>query len=237
MQRWGYVSGTDFSAGDVTALDAINSAVMGGYWPDTINRDAVLDEIAGSAGAWWGPDRLNVFRFQQFAAPAGAPTFVITANQILSLDPVMANDVGRGVPAWRSILRWGRNYTVQAGDLAAAVAPARRAFVELEYRDAKYEDAAVLVAHLLAQEVSEDSLYAVQGDAQTEVQRRQGIRGVRRRVYTAVVELNDTTAAAELFDQPQLVYPRFGISGGMLLRILGIDPAPARKRVTLTLWG
>lgn len=237
LQRWGYVSGTDFSAADIVAFDALNSAVMGAYWADDINRDAILDELAGSAGAWWGPDRLNVFRFQQFAEASGAPALALTANQILSLEPTPPNDVGRGVPTWRSILRWGRNYTVQGDALAAGVTAARRAVVEVEYREAKDEDAAVQTAHLLAQEVSEDSLYVAEADAITEVQRRQGIRGVQRRVYSAVVELDDDVAAADLFDVAQLVYPRFGLSGGQLFRILGADPAPAKKQATLTLWG
>jgi hypothetical protein len=239
MQRFGYVSGTDFSAADITAADIANGAEAGWFWSEEIKRSAAIDEIAGSGGFWWGPDNQSLFRFQQFTLPSGPSDFAFTANSLKKpLDTIETNDDDRGLPAWRSILRWGRNYTPQNGsDLAGGVTDARRAFVALEWREAKDEDASVQTVHPLAPEISEDSGFANQADAIAEVQRRQVIRGIARLMLTAVVELNDDNADADLFDTVDLTHQRFGLSAGKQFRILGIDPNPAKKEATLIIWG
>lgn len=112
----GKVSG-DWSSSDVTALDtATGSAVCGDwiYGDDTIAD--VLDRIAASAGAWWGPDRTGVYRIQQLTAPAGTAAYTITANDAQQpLARLAITDDTKGLPPWRSIVQYKRNFAVQPG--------------------------------------------------------------------------------------------------------------------------
>ena len=111
---------SDYEAGDITALDAANPAVLG-FWTD---GDATIGDVATrvakSVGAWWGVDRAGKFRIKRLviAQPNnGARTF--TADHLLRpLARQAAND--DRVPVKRLVLRYRENHTIQsasAGDV------------------------------------------------------------------------------------------------------------------------
>jgi hypothetical protein len=100
-------------------------------------------------------------------------------------------------------------------------------------------DVAVQTAHLLAGSTEEDTLYTNAADAQAEADRRQTLRGVQRSAFRVVVPMHDTDRnyeAIPLGAVGTLSHPRFGLSGGVLVRVIGIEPNAAARQLTLTLW-
>lgn len=241
LTKAGYSPG-DWSASDITALDTAENAEQGLYLRGTESVASVLDALAGSVGAWWGVDAAGVIRVQQLAAPSGSSTFTITEYDTLGIDRLASSDPLLGLPTTRTTLRYARNYAVQRDGLAGAVTAARRAELGREWKEAVDEDATVLTTHLLARRVVADTLYVTQADALAEAQRRQTLFGTQRSAYRVTVPLVGADglatafAALELGQVGTLSHPRFGLSGGVLVRVLGIAPDLRAKTITLTLW-
>ena len=115
LQRAGKVTG-DWSASDVTALDTAASGACGYWTMEEVDYADALDEIAASPLAWWGANVAGVYRIQQLSAPAGTAALQITANDLAKpLARLAVSDATRGLPSWRTILRYQRNYAVQVG--------------------------------------------------------------------------------------------------------------------------
>ena len=243
LTRQGYPL-AQWNEDDLTALDTAIDDVTG-LWigpDDNPTVAGTVDRIAQSAGAWWGQDNDGILRIKQFTAPSGSAVATLTENDIISLGRVQPNDAGRGLPSWRSILRYQRNHTVQMGDLAGGVSDARRAFLAREYREAKYEDATVQVAHLLAPEIIEECLIDASADAIAEATRRQALRGTDRDVFEIEVG-RERAAGVDLGDVVTVTHSRFGLSAGVDFRVIGHEdrytPAAAGAlaiTTSLTLW-
>lgn len=229
-------SASDWVAADFTALDtADGSAVHGLYVTGDTTVSDCLEALAGSVGAFWTLDNLGRFRVQQLAAPSGSPTFTITDDTCLTLSRLTAADPLAGIPSYRTTLRYNRNYSVQRDGLAGGVSAARRAELAREWQEVVETDASVQTAHLLAQAIVDDSTYADSAAAQSEATRRQALRGVMRHAYQVTVSLDDY-ASVDLGDVGTLSVSRFGLSGGQLVRVLGVEPRGRERTVTLVLW-
>jgi hypothetical protein len=234
MTRAGY--GGDYSTSDVAALDAANDSVIGYFADSETTYERALDEVAASVGAWWGPDRTGTFRIKQLTAPSGTPAIRLTANDLLKApERISTLDQGRGLPSYRTTVRYAKNWTVQT-DLAGGVDEARRARLAKEWLEVSSADTDVQDAHLLAPETIEDSLlYAVSG-ASAEAARRQTLRGIRGDRFTLQVPLNDETESLDLGDVIELSHPRFGLENGKLFRVLSVDPDANQRSITLGIW-
>lgn len=241
----------NYIASDLTTLQITNDALVG-YWTNEETTFAdVLDAYAMTLGLWWGTDYGGRIRVQQFLAPAGPAVVSFTENDIKkgSLTRVAATDETKGLPSWRTIVRYARNYFVQSGGIAGGfieleaetqggpVTAARRAFISQEWREVKTDNTAVQTVHLLAAQTAEESLFQYQYDAQLEADRRQTLRGTLRNRFQIEVQLNDESLLADLGTTISLSHPRYGLSAGVLFRVLGVDPDTARRRIVLTLWG
>jgi len=230
----------DWRASDITALDAANAAVLG-LWVGLEETTAaeLCDKIAASVGAWWGSSVSGIYRIKQLIDPAaGSSVASLTANDLLKpLDRVATNDTGRGLPTYRTILRYGRFYVVQTTDLAGGVSSDVRQELAREWREVVSTDAAVQTAHLLAGEYTVETLLTSASDAATEAARVQTLRGVRRELFEVQPELNAGTLVIDLGDVVTLQHPRYGLSAGRKLLVAGVSPDAAARRVTLTLWG
>ncbi|MBK8006745.1 MAG: hypothetical protein IPK12_23435 [Gemmatimonadetes bacterium] len=237
LQRAGKSAG-DWSAADVTALDAAQSGILGFWTAEETTFAEVLDQIAASVGAWWGVDRLGIYRIQRFTAPSGRPVLQLTANDLLEpLRREATTDDGKGLPTWRTVLRYARNFTVQERDVAWGVTDARRAFLATSWRETVAEDTAVKTAHLLAGQTLEETLLVSSSVAGTEATRRQTLRGRLRHRFTAVLALTEETEVIDLGDVVHLTHPRFNLAGGARFRVVGLEPDARRGRLRLALWG
>lgn len=227
------------NTGDLTTLDAANNDVCG-YWTDQeVTVAEVLDLIAGSVGASWGADLLGIYRIRQLLAPTSGSVLTITANDLKApLARVPVRDETKGLPVWRTILRYGRNYTVQTGTaLAGGVSDAQRALLGKELYEVTAETAEVRSAHRLAPQSTREVLIQSSADAVAEATRLQTLHGVLRHRYEVVLALTDETDALDLNDVVTLQHARYGLSAGVLMRIIGTAPNAAQRSLTLTLWG
>ena len=245
LTRAGYTA-ADWNATDVTDIDTAAPYALG-FWQglEETPVSAVLDQVAGSVGAAWFTDLTGDFRIQQLVSPTGIAVETFKDSDIIrdkKLMRVTPNDLGQGLPTYRCIVRYAKNYTVQDTDLAAAVTQARREVVSKEWREAQTTDATVQTAHPLAIESVDDSLLTTEGNAQSEATRRQTLRGVARAFYEFAVALDDDTAALELNDVIELAHSRYGLGvvggdTGALACVLGLAPNGEQRELLVTAWG
>lgn len=231
LTKAGYTS-ADWVAADLTALDALDDGVCGLWtFDDRLRVGEALDLLAATVGAWWGTDRLGRFRIAQWTAPSGSPVLTLTANDIADLERLPSE-----VPSTRTTLQYARHYAVQPSDVAFGVSDARRAQLAREWREVTATDAAVATKFALARDTREPTLYANAADAQAEATRRQTLRGVKHSRFTITCQLTAEVDALDFGAVITLQHPRFGLSAGVLARVLAIEPVRADDRLRLTVW-
>jgi len=175
------IATSDISYSDLSRLQSTNWAEVGIYVDTETTSAAVLDELAGSVGAWWGFDNTGMFRIQRLDAPSASGE-VTTITDILSLQRMPTNDIGQGVPVWKVNLSYQKNYTVQT-DVATSVTDARKAWLKEQYRVSSASSSAVLNQFLLAGELSVDTLLVSDVAAEVEAARRLSLYGARRDAF------------------------------------------------------
>ncbi|MFS8973855.1 hypothetical protein PO002_04975 [Cupriavidus necator] len=222
------VPSADIVSADVSALNAANAAKVGVWVDGDASAQAVMDALANAIGAWYGFDRFNRLRMGRLTAPSGPPT-LIHADAILALSMRAA-----GVPNWRAVVRYARNYTVQTQPAGAAPA-ARRAFLALDMRQTASERPAVQTAWPSSEEIVFDTALIAEADAAAEASRRADLYSVRRALVDVEIRL-DELGAIDLDSVVELETSRYGLSG-QLLRVIGLDAGVDRSTAKLTLWG
>lgn len=230
----GIASG-DITAGDVTALDTANSAVVGIWFADERTTQAAMDEVAASVGAYYGFDRLGKLRMARFEVPGG--TSVLTVNQVngADLEKVANSD---GLPTYRVTVNYAKYGAVQASGLSTSATAAQRAQLAQEYRSTLAEDVSVLTQFLGAQTLTRNTLLTSAADAATEATRLLTLYKARRDVYRVTVRLTPTALQAlELNAVVTLQWDRFGLAAGQQFRVIAGTFDYARNRAELTLWG
>jgi hypothetical protein len=231
------VDASDISDADRTALAADAPGELG-IWVsgESETYAQVMDRVANSVGAYYAFDATGVLRMGRLSAPGGDPLLSIEEYDCLALERRAAKD--GDTPAWGVTVRHSRVWTVQTGDLAGAVTQARRTFLASEYRAQRAEDATVKTKHLLAREISVDTLFVDATDAANEASRLLSLHSTRRDFFEVTVHLDSLSGASPwLMDVVRLTHPRFGLSEGRLFRVLGIRPELSRNRFVFTLWG
>lgn len=226
----GEIPAGDIVDADVTALNAANSAPVGVWVDSETNTQTVMDELANAIGAWYGFDRLNRLRMGRLTAPTGVPVARWSVDAVTGLVLRSA-----GVPNWRAVVRFGRNYTVQAQP-AGSVAQARKAFLAQEYRQTAVEVVAVKAAWPSSEEVTFDAALVAEADAAAEATRRSALYSVRRILVDVEVPLSELGDQVDLGVVVALDHPRYGLAG-RLLRVIGLDAGVDSDTVKLTLWG
>lgn len=234
--RGGVPSG-DVYASDVTALDTANSAVVGIWVFGDDSAITVMDQVAQSVGAWYGYDATGQFRMGRFEAASGVADIEINTDNIIEIESTRTADTDRGVPAFKVLLAYKKNYTQQDTDLAGSVTNDRRSFLRYEFQSVSAEDASVKNQFLLAAELDRQTLLIDSTAAGTEATRLLNLYKVRRRLYQVRVALDVTEHLPDLNDVANVTIARFGLDSGKLFRIIGISSNYATNRATLTLWG
>lgn len=218
----------DIVAGDVAALNAANAAPVGVWVDGDTSAQAVMDALANAIGAWYGFDRFNRLRMGRLTAPSGTPT-TIYADSDMALSVRSA-----GVPNWRAVVRFARNYTVQAQP-AGSVGAARRAFLALDLRQTASERAAVQTAWPSSRAVVFDTALVAEADAAVEASRRADLYSVRRVLVDLEIPLAEL-GGMDLDSVVTIETSRYGLSG-RLLRVIGLDTGVDRGTAKLILWG
>jgi hypothetical protein len=227
----------EISATDISALDAINSAVVGIWIDDAGTTFAnAMDQVAASLGVYFGFDPLGVLRMGRLTAPAGTPKATLYDYDILDgIERRAPKD--NGIPVYGATVNYAKNYTVQTSGLAGS-ASARQPFVSEEWRNSNATDATVKTQWLLSDTLSVDTLLTAAADADAEAARLLALYKVRRDVFDIPADLSFlTTAGLWMLDDIAVNYPRYDLQTGRLFRIIGIAPNLSSNKVTLTIWG
>ncbi len=162
----------------------------------------------------------------------------LTSLEIIKLDRVASQDEGKGVPTWRTNLNYKKYYTVQDTDLAGAVTAVTRAILREQFRRVKSEDATILTAHLLAPEMTFDTLLIDPTVAQTECDRRLAMYKVRKDRVETRVYLNPTLAGIlDVGVVVKVTIDRFGYDAGKKFLVVGVRTDLRGGMMDLTLWG
>lgn len=227
------------TAGDIVALDALNSAEVGIWYGPNENPmlSEAINRVADSAGSPCYIDKAGAFRVKRFDGPAAVADIDIDAND-LAMPPTRrpAADPERGIPIFKSTIRYGHNFSLQTTDIAPAVSQSRRAFLTNEWRTASDQNVAVQTAHLQARELVEETLLITSAAAAAEATRRLGLRGVNRdQLDLAIIEMTPATLAIDLFKTVRLAHSRVG--GAHRYLVIGIEIDPDNERLSWIVWG
>lgn len=226
----------DVDAADVAALDAECDYEVGVFVGDDRTALEVMDEVASSIGAYYYFDPTGVLRMGRLTDPA-AETPGLTIIEPISVERVRAADAGRGVPAWKVTVRYAKNWTVQASDLAGAVTDDRRAYLAHEYREAVAEDPSIQLWNPAAPALTLETLLLEEADAAAEAARLLALYSARRDTFRVVVKMSDDLSALALGDLVGLEYYRYGLAAGRTFVLTGIETDWQDDKMTLTLWG
>jgi len=230
---------SDIRGTDLTKLDSAIPDELG-FWSGTneILSSLIINQIAESAGAWWGIDALGTFRIEQVLNPDLVPIFRSFVSEDMQdhLNRSLIQDVGRGIPPFRTIVRYRKNHTIQDTGLALGVSDARRGELSKPFDDVTANNSNVQIDHLLSSELVFTSLIFNQADAKRAVQRFQALRGAKRDPYEFSVQC-EGNMGLDLGIGVEITHDRFGLDEGKRTIIIGIDPDPLNDKIKLTVWG
>lgn len=231
------ITGGEISSADVTALDALNSAVVGEWVSDaTTTYLQVMDAIAASVGAWYGFDWNGVLRMGRLSAPTGSGEVMTVQDYELLREVERRAPRDNGVPIWSATVNYAKNWTVQTTGLAGAMTATDRGFAGQEYRAEPATDASIKTQWLMAGTMEVDTRLVLQAAAATEVARLLAMYKVKRDIFEVAIDIDKFTASEiRMMDEVLCILPRFGMSAGRYFRLIGT--AIDDRTVTLSLWG
>lgn len=234
--------GATVSTADRNALAAAAPGEVGLWLDSETTALAAIDRVAASVGGWASIDAAGTLRVGRLDAPAGDPVATLQPHLIRSVRLLQSRDAGGGLPLRRIAVRYGRNWTVQSGtDVAGAVTAERRAWLEHPDRIAAWDaPAAVTALHPRAAEVERETLLVEATAAADEAARLGALYGVRRQLFRVVASrpgMDTRLPGIVLGAVVRLAFPRYGLDGGRLLRVIGIESRAAADEIILDLWG
>jgi hypothetical protein len=228
----------DVNAASFAALDTLAPVVVG-MWLDTqVNGLAAMAQVLASVGAWIAPGPTGAFEVGRLLAP-GMPVGTITDREMVkdSFGIITTDDTDGGLPAWRVVVEYGKNWLVQDdAALGRCVDMDRRGFLAVENREVKAEAAAVRTKHLLSPELRISTLIAAQADGEAEAARRLALYSVRRDTITFDMR-QEKARAFQLGVTVQVKHPRLGYKFGRNMVVIGRQENLATSMVTMTVWG
>lgn len=218
----------DIDTASVTALNADAPGVAGVYIDsDSATVLSTLDFVLGAAGAYYVIDRLGKVSVGLFKVPAGTPVVSLTDDDFalngLSLlkriNPLKSVRVG-----------YARFYSTAEYGGAAGLTESQRQRFSMEYLVAFASTGATNFLLALDGDVA-GTPYVSASDAGTEATRRATLWGSLRRVF----KIQSFLAAQQvkLGDTISLDFSRYGLSGGVLARVVGMVESVTSNAIEL----
>jgi len=223
----------DPDAASITAMNTLQPAVLG-YWCDGANVPqvrAVIDELAGSVGAYWGFGEDRLLALGRYDGPAVTADFEFPERDLLELTP-------KPVERRQKTLKLGYRpfaVTFTEDELDNATTAADREAFQAEFRwTAVGTNPAAAAASLLATEDEAKTLFDAEADAVAERDRRLALYGAKVKAFTVVVPL---TPGLEVGHTVHLTDARYGLSAGWLGLVLEAERNADDETHTLTVIG
>ena len=209
--------------------------IKGVFADSSITYGRIFDDAATNAGMWYGFDRLGRFVAEVFDAPTGGPALTLSRSNCLNVkrSPVPGMEVPLHQLSINSVQTWKSNYT-------APSTWSRDNFAADQWlRRYSHTDDTVLTKHPAARSVHMDLLIGPESDVQFAALRNRylALFGVDRSLFTVAVPLSAEALGLDLGDVVRLVWPRFNLSGGRLLRVVSVRYDLRARRLEFALWG
>ncbi len=227
---------------DPEELDTASIATLVSTQPSTVGIIAtpgalaadVLDALLIGIGAFWYFTRDGKFALGRLEDPSGlTSTRTITESEISARSRL--ERVG-AIPSWRRRVAWKALGVTQSPDaLAGSVTDENVVFYGQPARFAEAVSNPTTVKHKLAQDKITTSFFALEADAQTEVDRVLALHKVERDFYE--VGVVDSLFQFSLFQVVTLTLARFDLTTGKNFIIVGISEIHDLNETVLTLWG
>jgi hypothetical protein len=227
------------------ALDADADVEIGIYIEDETSGLAAIQQVLSSVGGWIAPDSDGNFVVGPMLAP-GASAWLLIEPEILTesaTDTIALTpnpDTDGNVPTNKVTLNHSRNWHVFSDtEIAGSVASnnaARATALQQEYVNASDEDEDVLTKHLLAKELTIETLLTDADDAAAEATRRLALYGTERKVIRVMATREDAEDAV-LNSTGMVKFHGLGFDDGKLMVVIGREDDFQNERVILTLWG
>jgi hypothetical protein len=240
------------SSSDVTALDSLNSAECGIVVTETETALSAIMRVLNSVGAWMLPqsDNATMFDCGRLELPSGAAVASYDFDDNIGGNPerIESGDDGKGVPAWKVIVRYDQLAVVQkSGDLFGQVVesnPLRAQYLAQEWRQVSVEDTTILTKWPHAPTITIDTRLLTQVAAQAEATRLFNIYRQPRDIWRIRVPMSDSLEDDPGVGEVVELTSRSGRMGlgtepgaGELYRVLGrIDDFDDVPTLTLTLF-
>lgn len=234
----GWASG-DISASDVTALDALTTAVCGVVVQGERTTTDAMDDIARAAGVAYWEDLTGTLRLVRFDEPSGTPALVLDEPVIDAVDQLQA---GEDVPTGTVKLHYARYHKVHSrSEVLASVSEARTADAMQEWRVATATSTPSPNPYARLLSAERFCALATKAAADTEAARLLALADVPRRTHRLRgVELTAAEQAElDLGSVVELRWPRYGFDpeAGTLRRVIAITTSLGTGLSDVTVWG
>jgi hypothetical protein len=226
------LASSDVNSTSLAAFVALCPQPIGLYVRDRRNVLDCLDELVNSVGSWYTFDRSGKMIFGRMDVPSGSPVLELTADDVVfgTLKVTKCS-----LPWATARIGYKPNYTQQS-QVAGSVTTANRLLYSLPMQYASRNKQSVKTAHLLALEPdAKATLLASATDTGAECDRLLTLWGDVRCTYSA--ECITSPLTLNVGSEIKLTHPRYGMSAGMPLIVVGIAESITTRRVTLTMWG
>lgn len=236
---------------DVTALDVLSSAEHGIVVKDTETALSSITRVL--SGAWMLPqsNSSSVFNLGRFDAPSGTAVKSYDLDDNIGGDPerIETGDDGKGIPAYKVVVKGDQLDIVQTGDeifgVVADTNPTRVAYLGQEWRQAIAQDTAVLTQFPNAPVITVETCMVNPADLATEAARVLALYKVKRDMYRIRVPMSDTIVVDPGVGEVIELTSRNGRMGlgaepgsGKLHRVVGkVDDFADLPTLTLEAWG
>lgn len=232
---------SDLDVPSFTQFDIDFNYECGVYWSNPIQVSAGISEILGPVN-YWTFNRSGIMSIGVFKIASGIPLETFTVDETIDADGrpvsrVLNSDTTNGVPVWRLNYQWGRNYTVQTRDnVYTSVTDDVVAFTSLSDRTTSESDLTIVTKYPLSPELTVMSLLTNQVDADLDKVRVHDLFKVKRNFYRFKVQ-SEYTKNLNLDDVIELIYPRFNIDSGILLKVTSLNENATSKQTTIEAFG
>ncbi len=224
----------DYDLAEFAALNSACPQVVGMYLDQETSYTDALDALLSSVNAYGYFSRDGQYHVGKFTAASSAD-YTYEVDDILSIERQTTADTERGVPVYKCNVNYLKNYTVQSADaLAGGADVAHINVVNKEYRTISDTDTDILTAHLLAKDMTRNTLLKSASDAEALAAELLLLYGEPRALYNVTINSGDSI---QLNQSVRLVLNRFGMASGKLFRVIGVAEDAIGGKQTLVLWG
>jgi hypothetical protein len=240
------ISGTTVDLVDESAFTAVTAAqpAVIGYFiglDDNKTVGEAKDELMTGIGGWCDFRRDGILDIGIFVIPSGTPVETYTTVDIIA-DTLERLELPSDFnpPPKKTYALWGRNWTVQT-EVSAGVSATRMQALKDAYSKAATTNTSltttVSAAHKLAQDPEPiQSYFSLSADAVTEANRQFILKSnAVRSLYSFKVKSKGLIH--NIGHVISVTYPRFDLTAGKLLVIVGIEDDTTDKSVIFTAFG